>query len=182
MGIWRVGRFSMRNFRGYPSWTLLSLTILTTQNVFGFRDELCISSSSFWSYFPSEIIHTCSSWWCDVETRLISFRFFISFPTGSSSSSSHTNNNRISLPNKDHDSNSINQNFTTKPYFDFSMKRNVTLKVGQTAFLSCRVKQLGDKLVSLSSCFPSICILYIMNYFLYHNPSDIFQSALSSVI
>lgn len=46
------------------------------------------------------------------------------------------------------DSNNINQNFSSQPYFDFSVSRNVTTRVGQTAFLNCRVKQLGDKLVS----------------------------------
>lgn len=47
-----------------------------------------------------------------------------------------------------HDSNNINQNFSSQPYFDFSVPRNVTTRVGQTAFLNCRVEQLGDKLVS----------------------------------
>ncbi|CRL04889.1 CLUMA_CG017940, isoform A [Clunio marinus] len=47
-----------------------------------------------------------------------------------------------------HDSNTINQNFSSQPFFDFSVARNVTTRVGQTAFLSCRVEQLGDKLVS----------------------------------
>lgn len=78
--------------------------------------------------------------------------------TGSSLSSSHMSgnniDNRLTSHDKTHDSNSINQNFTIdekqlqQPHFDHSMPRNVTLKVGQTAFLSCRVKQLGDKLVS----------------------------------
>lgn len=54
-----------------------------------------------------------------------------------------------------HDSNNINQNFASQqptvasqPYFDFSVARNITTRVGQTAFLNCRVEQLGDKLVS----------------------------------
>ncbi|KAJ6649548.1 Zwei Ig domain protein zig-8 [Pseudolycoriella hygida] len=34
------------------------------------------------------------------------------------------------------------------PYFDFDVPRNVTARVGQTAFLHCRVEQLGDKSVS----------------------------------
>ena len=46
-----------------------------------------------------------------------------------------------------HDSNNINQNFSSQPYFDFSAARNVTTRVGQTAFLHCRVEQLSDKLV-----------------------------------
>jgi hypothetical protein len=49
------------------------------------------------------------------------------------------------------DSNNINQNFSSEPsqpYFDFAVIRNVTTRVGQTAFLHCRVEDLGDKLVS----------------------------------
>lgn len=52
-----------------------------------------------------------------------------------------------------HDSNTINQNFSSQPYFDFSVARNVTTRVGQTAFLNCRVEQLGDKLVRFSFIF-----------------------------
>lgn len=35
------------------------------------------------------------------------------------------------------------------PYFDFDVLRNVTTRVGQTAFLHCRVEHLGDKSVSV---------------------------------
>lgn len=34
------------------------------------------------------------------------------------------------------------------PYFDFDVSRNITARVGQTAFLRCKVEQLGDKSVS----------------------------------
>lgn len=34
------------------------------------------------------------------------------------------------------------------PYFDFDVPRNVTVTVGQTGFLYCRVERLGDKDVS----------------------------------
>jgi hypothetical protein len=34
------------------------------------------------------------------------------------------------------------------PYFDFDVQRNVTVTIGQTAFLHCRVERLGDKDVS----------------------------------
>uniref|UniRef100_A0A1I8P141 Ig-like domain-containing protein n=1 Tax=Stomoxys calcitrans TaxID=35570 RepID=A0A1I8P141_STOCA len=34
------------------------------------------------------------------------------------------------------------------PYFDFDVPRNVTVTVGQTGFLHCRVERLGDKDVS----------------------------------
>lgn len=36
------------------------------------------------------------------------------------------------------------------PYFDFDVLRNVTARVGQTAFLHCRVEDLGDKSVSIT--------------------------------
>ncbi|XP_031328445.1 zwei Ig domain protein zig-8-like isoform X1 [Photinus pyralis] len=39
-------------------------------------------------------------------------------------------------------------NFSSYPYFEFNVPRNVTTTVGQTAFLHCRVEQLGDKAVS----------------------------------
>lgn len=38
-------------------------------------------------------------------------------------------------------------NMSLHPYFDFDVPRNVTARVGQTAFLHCRVEQLGDKSV-----------------------------------
>lgn len=40
--------------------------------------------------------------------------------------------------------------FGEHPYFDFELQRNVTVTVGQTGFLHCRVEQLGDKDVSIS--------------------------------
>ncbi|XP_065167196.1 zwei Ig domain protein zig-8-like isoform X2 [Atheta coriaria] len=42
----------------------------------------------------------------------------------------------------------LNGNISTYPYFEFNVPRNVTTAVGQTAFLHCRVEQLGDKAVS----------------------------------
>lgn len=36
------------------------------------------------------------------------------------------------------------------PYFDFDVQRNLTVTVGQTGFLHCRVERLGDKDVSFS--------------------------------
>ncbi|XP_043790038.1 zwei Ig domain protein zig-8 [Apis laboriosa] len=41
-----------------------------------------------------------------------------------------------------------NHNFTNGPTFEMNVPRNVTTAVGQTAFLHCRVHQLGDKEVS----------------------------------
>ncbi|XP_031623503.1 zwei Ig domain protein zig-8-like [Contarinia nasturtii] len=39
-------------------------------------------------------------------------------------------------------------NMSLHPYFNFDVQRNVTARVGQTAFLQCKVEQLGDKSVS----------------------------------
>ncbi|XP_012171928.1 zwei Ig domain protein zig-8 [Bombus terrestris] len=41
-----------------------------------------------------------------------------------------------------------NHNITNAPTFEMNVPRNVTTAVGQTAFLHCRVHQLGDKEVS----------------------------------
>lgn len=51
------------------------------------------------------------------------------------------------LPNYDDDN--LGPNVSSYPYFEFNVPRNVTTAVGQTAFLHCRVEQLGDKAVSL---------------------------------
>lgn len=48
------------------------------------------------------------------------------------------------------DNKRIEQNMSLHPYFDFDVPRNVTARMGQTAFLRCRVEQLGDKSVSRS--------------------------------
>jgi hypothetical protein len=36
-----------------------------------------------------------------------------------------------------------------QPYFDNSTKRDITVTIGQTATLHCRVRNLGDRAVSL---------------------------------
>lgn len=36
----------------------------------------------------------------------------------------------------------------SQPYFDNTTKRDTTTTVGQTAFLHCRVRNLGDRAVS----------------------------------
>ena len=46
------------------------------------------------------------------------------------------------------DNNRIEPNMSLHPYFDFDVPRNITARVGQTAFLRCHVEQLGDKSVS----------------------------------
>lgn len=43
----------------------------------------------------------------------------------------------------------FDQNMSLHPYFNFDVLLNVTARVGQTAFLHCRVEQLGDKSVSI---------------------------------
>lgn len=44
-------------------------------------------------------------------------------------------------------------NMSLHPYFNFDVQRNVTARVGQTAFLQCKVEQLGDKSVSFQFFF-----------------------------
>lgn len=46
-----------------------------------------------------------------------------------------------------------NHNFTNGPTFEMNVPRNVTTAVGQTAFLHCRVHQLGDKEVRGFTCY-----------------------------
>lgn len=48
------------------------------------------------------------------------------------------------------------------PYFDFDVPRNVTARVGQTAFIRCRVEQLGDKSVSFALFRYSLYLLFIL--------------------
>lgn len=52
---------------------------------------------------------------------------------------------QIEVPDGD-----LGSSVSTYPYFEFNVPRNVTTAVGQTAFLHCRVQQLGDKAVSSS--------------------------------
>lgn len=44
----------------------------------------------------------------------------------------------------------------TQPYFDNSTKREVTTTVGQSAYLHCRVRNLGDRAVSCCLLLTSI--------------------------
>lgn len=53
----------------------------------------------------------------------------------------------------------FDQNMSLHPYFDFDVMLNVTARVGQTAFLHCRVEQLGDKSVSL--IFATLSLYYL---------------------
>ena len=47
----------------------------------------------------------------------------------------------------DEQENRVDGSMSLHPYFDFDVPRNITARVGQTAFLHCRVEQLGDKSV-----------------------------------
>lgn len=46
------------------------------------------------------------------------------------------------------ENNRIEPSMSLHPYFDFDVPRNITARVGQTAFIRCHVEQLGDKSVS----------------------------------
>lgn len=46
------------------------------------------------------------------------------------------------------------------PYFDISASRNVTALVGTTAYLNCRVKNLGNKTVCRLDFVLSCCMLH----------------------
>ncbi|XP_044735739.1 zwei Ig domain protein zig-8-like isoform X2 [Chrysoperla carnea] len=54
----------------------------------------------------------------------------------------------IAMASPQHDDGGLGNNVSSYPYFEFNVPRNVTTAVGQTAFLHCRVEQLGDKAVS----------------------------------
>lgn len=61
---------------------------------------------------------------------------------------------------------------TGDPYFDSTVPRNVTALVGKTAYLGCRVKNLGNRTVILSLFFPLYLICAgsynVKNYCQYH--------------
>lgn len=47
----------------------------------------------------------------------------------------------------------------TGPYFDPSMQTNITTQLGTHAYLPCKVKQLGNKSVSINRIFPYLQII-----------------------
>jgi hypothetical protein len=47
------------------------------------------------------------------------------------------------------------------PYFDMDVHRNITVTIGQTAFIHCRVERLGDKDVSTKLNF---CLIFDYNF------------------
>lgn len=65
---------------------------------------------------------------------MLSFFFFLLFPVSVSSTMMTT---------------TTEESAALQPYFDFDVPRNLTVTVGQTGFLHCRVERLGDKDVSI---------------------------------
>lgn len=83
--------------------------------------------------------------------------FRIAGALGSSSSSSSSLGTAAALTGT--------KNTSGWPQFETSVARNVTIAVGQTAFLHCRVYQLGDKEVSLRRLRMTQCGLYSLAFF-----------------
>lgn len=63
------------------------------------------------------------------------------------------NNNLNTKDLNDHDKEIVNNPLNRGPYFDISASKNVTALVGKTAYLNCRIKNLGNKTVSEKSYF-----------------------------
>lgn len=66
-----------------------------------------------------------------------------------------------------YEDNRLDQNMSFHPYFDFNVPKNITARVGQSAFLNCRVEQLGDKSVSPFSALNFSCLLYVFIFILF---------------
>lgn len=58
------------------------------------------------------------------------------------------------------------------PYFDNSTRRDMTITVGQTANLHCKVRNLGDRAVSAFRCYANIFECQ-MNYIFRHAVMEI---------
>ncbi|KAK0178214.1 hypothetical protein PV328_002186 [Microctonus aethiopoides] len=52
----------------------------------------------------------------------------------------------------------------SQPYFDNTTKRETTTTVGQSAYLYCRVRNLGDRAVSFSMVVPEIFVVVYLLY------------------
>jgi hypothetical protein len=60
--------------------------------------------------------------------------------------------NENSFPSEsEHDDAALNNALNRGPFFDISASKNVTALVGNTAYLNCRVRNLGNKTVMLSN-------------------------------
>lgn len=63
----------------------------------------------------------------------------------------------------------------TQPFFDNTTKRDITATVGQPALLHCRVRNLGDRAVSLSVLFLRLHPPFVCSFFslwIYSRKSD----------
>ena len=56
--------------------------------------------------------------------------------------------NSLDLDNNETNNNIIKNPLDRGPYFDISASKNVTALVGNTAYLNCRVRNLGNRTVS----------------------------------
>lgn len=60
-----------------------------------------------------------------------------------------TSTDDLDFNNNNHnDKEVVNNPLNRGPYFDISASKNVTALVGKTAYLNCRIKNLGNKTVS----------------------------------
>lgn len=67
--------------------------------------------------------------------------------------------------------NSITNSKWTEPYFDTNVSNNVTALVGKSAYLSCRVRNLGNKTVIIFAISTLITFKKKKNRI--YSPSDI---------
>lgn len=88
---------------------------------------------------------------------MIFFSFFTDASNGGyqgHSSSGNSNNNEL-VP--DNPLNTLVPSRWSEPYFDATLPRNVTALSGKSAYLSCRVINLGNKTVS-TKWFFDVCL------------------------
>lgn len=64
------------------------------------------------------------------------------------SSHNHNNDNVINHPDVIDDTTNHLESTIVGPYFDYTVFKNITVLVGETAQLRCRVKNIGNKTVS----------------------------------
>ena len=96
-----------------------------------------------------------------IEFHLISTLFFViaglttslqSYTNDTSSAAQLSSRHASSTENFDdynnNDKDLVNNALNRGPYFDISASKNVTALVGKTAYLNCRIRNLGNKTVS----------------------------------
>lgn len=64
-----------------------------------------------------------------------------------------TSTENFELDYNSNDKEVINNALNRGPYFDTSASKNVTALVGKTAYLNCRIRNLGNKTVSDTTSF-----------------------------